>query len=103
MGKAKNADGTIMGMQQMFMNSGQAIGPLIGGALYSINRYAPFLYIALFEGVALVLNIFVFYRARETGEVERSLFDVSQILTGQSEPLPKTADLEAANKCKDSG
>merc|ERR1711920_41258 len=71
--KAKNADGTIMGLQQMFMNAGQAIGPIIGGTLYSTNLFAPFLYIACFEGIALILNIYVFYRGRKSGEVQRNL------------------------------
>jgi MFS family permease len=86
---AKNADGTILGIQQAAMNAGQAVGPIIGGALYTVNVYAPFLYVACFEAVTLVLNIYVFYQGRRQGSVERSLFDLSkdtQNSSLQSEP-----------------
>ena len=41
--------GSIMGIQQMFMNAGQAIGPMIGAWLFSINLYVPWLYLFAFE------------------------------------------------------
>ena len=43
------ATGSIMGIQQMFMNAGQAIGPMIGAWLFSINMYVPWLYLFAFE------------------------------------------------------
>lgn len=98
--KAKNADGTIMGIQQMFMNAGQAIGPIIGGSLYTINMYAPFLYLFSFECIALVVNIYVFRQAHKDGEVERQLFNVRRSMLGltTTASLPTSQPANVAQK-----
>lgn len=54
--KATNANGTIMGLQQMSMNLGMALGPVLGAALFQINLYTPWLYLLCFEAAVLLLN-----------------------------------------------
>ena len=62
--KAKNANGTIMGIQQMLMNSGQGIGPVFGAWLFSINLWAPWIYVFIFEVLILCLNYYVLLQVR---------------------------------------
>ena len=86
--QAKNADGTIMGLQQMCQSTGQAIGPVIAGALYMVNMHAAFLYVACFEVLSLSLNIFVFLQARHRGSIERGLFSLCEVI--QLEQMPSS-------------
>eukprot|EP00931_Biecheleriopsis_adriatica_P107087 TRINITY_DN81421_c0_g1_i1.p1 TRINITY_DN81421_c0_g1~~TRINITY_DN81421_c0_g1_i1.p1 ORF type:complete len:501 (-),score=83.58 TRINITY_DN81421_c0_g1_i1:29-1492(-) len=87
--KAKNANGTIMGFQQMIQSVGQVLGPLLGASLLKANLFAPWLYLLSFEVVALVLNSYVFMKARKSGEIQRSLFDLRKIIAPTSSSAPK--------------
>ena len=47
-----------MGMQQMSMNLGMALGPILGSALFQINLYVPMLWLLCFEVCVLALNFY---------------------------------------------
>ena len=98
--KAKNANGTIMGMQQMAMNLGQAVGPIIGASLYKLNLWMPWLYLVAFEFLVLGLNIYVWRKkcgpqTPEAERITRSLFDIS-VIAPPEEPADESKDTAAA-------
>ena len=68
-----------MGMQQMSMNLGMALGPILGSALFQINLYVPMLWLLCFEVCVLALNFYVLRSKRASGELDRALFDFSTI------------------------
>ena len=68
-----------MGMQQMSMNLGMALGPILGSALFQINLYVPMLWLLCFEVCVLALNFYVLRSKRASGELDRALFDFSAI------------------------
>ena len=97
--QAKNANGTIMGMHQVIMNLGQAVGPLIGAAMLKSTWLAdpimgsslclPMVYLMVCEVCVLALNIFVFYRGDRKG---RGLFDLSKVPQPGAEPKTDGVD-----------
>ena len=70
---------TIMGIQQMSMNLGMALGPILGSVLFQINLYAPVLWLMCFEVCVLALNYHVLRMKRASGELDRNLFDFSAV------------------------
>ena len=97
--QAKNANGTIMGMHQVIMNLGQAVGPLIGAAMLKSTWLAdpimgssfclPMVYLMACEVCVLALNMFVFYRGDRKG---RGLFDLSKVPQPGAEPKTDGVD-----------
>ena len=97
--QAKNANGTIMGMHQVVMNLGQAVGPLIGAAMLKSTWLAdpimgsslclPMVYLMACEVCVLALNMYVFYRGDRKG---RGLFDLSKVPQPAAEPKTDGVD-----------
>ena len=75
-----------MGLHQVLMNSGQAVGPIIGAALmksswlsdpiFGASLSLPMMYLSICELCVLGLNIFVYYRGDDK---KRALFDISLV------------------------
>lgn len=84
---SENADGTIMGIHQMWSNAGQAVGPLIGSMLYKINPILPFIYVTTSEVLVFFLNLYVFCKKQRLKEIKQSLFTISVL---PNTPLPST-------------
>merc|ERR1712159_663258 len=76
---AKNADGTLMGIHQIGLNAGLAAGPIVGAMLLQVNLFAPFLYTAVCEVLALALNGYVYGAARKSGNIDRRLLCLTHV------------------------
>lgn len=81
---------TIMGVQQMFLSVGQAVGPIVGALLLKVGLFAPFAYVVSFEALVLALNVYVFVRARRCDELDgRSLCNLRSIILASVDPEPR--------------
>jgi len=65
---SKNAEGSIMGTLNSALSLGQAVGPTVGTALYSMSPWYPCAYLAIFALISTASQSYIYFGVFKKGK-----------------------------------